>query len=96
MQQVAKKIQADSRVYALKKKNPYSVINVEKIDAPEGLPGDNWYRYIIDYGKSTIEGKKAGTLKLVKQHAETIVEDLNSRSFASGNSSTYGSRNRKV
>ena len=79
---------------AIKKENPYSVINVEKIETPDGMEGDNWYRYVIDYGKSTIEGKKAGTLKLVKQHAQDVVADLNSRSFASGNTGTYASRNR--
>ena len=91
----ASKAQASDQVQSIKKVNPYSVVNVEKIDTPEGLQGDNWYRYVIDFGRSTIEGKKAGTLKLVREHAEAVVEDLNSRSFASGNSSTYASRNRK-
>lgn len=91
----ASKAQTSDQVQSIKKVNPYSVVNVEKIDTPEGLPGDNWYRYVIDFGRSTIEGKKAGTLKLVREHAEAVVEDLNSRSFASGNSSTYASRSRK-
>jgi len=93
--QTAGKVQSDDQVLALKKKNPYRVLNVEKIDTPEGLEGNNWYRYVIDIGRSTIEGKKAGTLKLVKEHADAVVEDINSRSFASGNTGAYASRNRK-
>lgn len=79
----------------VKKSKPYSVINVEKIDTPDGLEGDNWYRYVIDYGNSIIEGKKSGMLKMVKQHAEAVVEDLNSRSYAPGNTVSYASRNKK-
>ena len=77
------------------KGKPYSVINVEKIDTPDGLEGDNWYRYLIDYGHSIIEGKKAGLLKVVKEHAEAVVEDLNSRSFVLSNTVSYVSRNKK-
>lgn len=74
---------------------PYSVVNVEKIDTPDGLEGDNWYRYVIDYGHTLIEGKKAGMLKMVREHAETVVEDMNSRSFTLGNTVSYASRNKK-
>ena len=57
----------------------YHVIKVEKTTAPKGLSGDNWHRYVIGQGSSKIEGKKPGSLKTVTQHAEMIVEDLNSR-----------------
>ncbi len=93
--QTARKISSNEQVEAIKKDKPYSVIHVEKIETPDGMEGDNWYRYIIDYGKSKIEGKKPGTLKLVKQHAEAVVEDLNSRSFTLGNTGAYAQRNRK-
>lgn len=58
----------------------YEVISIDKIDTPEGMPGDDWYCYVIAYGKSRIEGKKPGTLKNVTQHAEAVAEDLNLRS----------------
>jgi len=57
----------------------FQVIEVDKITPPEGLTGDNWYRYVIGQGHSKIEGKKTGTLQTVTAHAETVVEDLNSR-----------------
>ena len=37
-------------------KEPYRVASVEKIDPPEGMPGNNWHRYVIERGKSTIDG----------------------------------------
>ena len=58
----------------------YQVISVDKIVTPEGMPGSDWYCYVIGYGKSKIDGKKPGTLKNVTQHAEAIAEDLNLRS----------------
>ncbi len=57
----------------------YHVVTVEKISPPEGMPGNNWHRYVIGQGNSRIEGKKPGTMKAVTEHAEMIVEDLNSR-----------------
>ena len=71
----------------------YSVVTVEKTPAPEGLPGDNWYEYVIGYGRSKIVGKKPGTLKAVTEHAETVAEDLNSRASRGG--STYAPRQKK-
>jgi hypothetical protein len=47
---------------------------------------------VIGKGKSRIEGKKPGSLYEVTQHAETIVEDLNSRKARGG--SMYVSRKR--
>lgn len=65
----------------------YQVVSVEKTATPEGLPGDNWHRYVIGQGTSKIEGTKPGTLKAVTEHAETVAEDLNSRTGRGG--STY-------
>lgn len=58
----------------------YKVMSVDKIDTPDGMPGEDWYCYVIGYGKSKIDGKKPGTLKDVTQHAEAVAEDLNLRS----------------
>ena len=63
-----------------KMKSKYSVITVEKTATPDGLTGDNWYRYVIGEGGSKIEGKKPGSLKAVTEHAHTAAEELNARS----------------
>lgn len=68
----------------------YNVVSIDKIDTPEGMPEGNWYHYVIAYGKSTIDGKKPGTLKNVTQHAEAVAVDLNLRS--QGKKSVYAPR----
>ena len=57
----------------------YQIITVEKIDAPKGLPGENWYHYVIGHGNSKIDGSRPGTLQDVTLHAEQLVVDINSR-----------------
>lgn len=68
----------------------YKVVAVEKIAQPEGLPGDNWYEYVIGSGGSQIIGKKPGTLRSVTAHAEAVADDLNERNQRGG--STYAPR----
>lgn len=68
----------------------YHVISVDKTTTPEGLPGKNWYRYVIGYGNKTIDGSKPGTLQNVTQHAEDVAQALNDRSTSSR--STYAPR----
>ena len=68
----------------------YRVVTVEKTNPPEGMPGDNWHRYVIGQGRARIEGKKPGSLRAVTEHAETVAEDLNSRASRGG--STYAPR----
>ncbi|MCW9025368.1 MAG: hypothetical protein OQK73_11915 [Gammaproteobacteria bacterium] len=71
--------------------NPkYQVISVEKTTPPSGLPGDNWYRYVIGQGRSKIDGLKRGSLQAVTQHAESVVDDMNERNNRGG--STYTAR----
>ena len=57
----------------------YEVIEIEKTATPEGMQGDNWYRYVIKKGNSVMECKKSGTLRAVKEHAEHAAELINSR-----------------
>jgi len=57
----------------------FRVVEVDNTNPPEGITGDNWFRYVIGQGHSRIEGKKPGTLQSVTEHAESVVEDLNSR-----------------
>jgi hypothetical protein len=76
-----------------KTETSYHVVSVEKTDAPEGMPGNNWHRYVIGRGSSVIEGFKPGTLKAVTQHAESCAEDLNARAFKGY--SAYAPRKKK-
>ena len=71
----------------------YRVEHVEKVAAPAGLPGDEWHRYVIGRGSSKIEGLKPGNMLDVRQHAESVADDLNER--ANKKISTYASRNKK-
>jgi hypothetical protein len=57
----------------------YEVIEIEKTATPEGMAGDNWYRYVIRKGKSVMDCKKAGSLETVTEHAEHVAELINSR-----------------
>lgn len=70
--------------------NHYHILTIEKTTPPEGAPGTNWHRYVIGKGNSRIEGKKSGTLNEVTQHAETFVDDLNSRKARYGSLYVYG------
>lgn len=71
----------------------YSVTCVEKVDAPQGSEGKNWYRYVIKAGGSTIAGCRRGTLQQVTCHAKTFADELNARSQGRGKgASTWGSR----
>lgn len=65
-------------------KNQYQVTTVEKTTAPEGMLGDNWYRYVIKRGKQVIDCKKNGTRKAVTEHAESVAELINSRHLRGG------------
>ena len=71
----------------------YHVVTVEKIATPEGMPGNNWHRYVIRRNSSDIEGMKPGTLNSVTAHAETVAENLNMRS-GGANNTAYASRKR--
>lgn len=61
------------------KEYKYEVIEIEKTATPDGMTGDNWYRYVIRKGNSVMECKKAGSLKAVTEHAEHAAELINSR-----------------
>ena len=63
----------------------YRVVTVEKTTPPDGLGGNNWYRYVIQNGNSLMECKKSGTLKEVTAHADEVAEQINTRN-------TWGAR----
>jgi len=58
----------------------FHVASIEKIDPPAGISGDNWYQYTIGEGDSAITGKRSGSLKSVRLHAEEFADNLNQRS----------------
>lgn len=70
--------------------NEYQVLTIEKTTPPNGASDDNWHRYVIGKGSSRIEGKKSGSLYEVTRHAETFVDDLNSRKARYGSLYVYG------
>lgn len=57
----------------------FEVELIEKVDAPTGLPGDDWHHYVIGQGTAKIEGFRSGTLKAVTQHTEDYCGELNER-----------------
>jgi hypothetical protein len=56
----------------------YKVTSVVKAKAPGGADG-NWYRYVLEGGRSPITGLRRGTLKEVTEHAKRCAADLNER-----------------
>jgi hypothetical protein len=77
-----------------KRSRRYTVVSVEKADPPEGMPGNNWHRYVIQQGDSRIEGFRTGTLKGVTKHAEAYADDLNDRGI--NGYSAYATRKKKM
>lgn len=71
----------------------YHVESVEKTEAPAGMPGDEWHRYVIGRGSSKLEGLKPGSINDVRHHAQSMADDLNER--ANKKISTYASRQKK-
>ena len=57
----------------------FVVVSVEKSEAPQGADGKNWYRYVIERGKSQIVGNMRGSLKKVQTEVDEYVENLNQR-----------------
>lgn len=73
--------------------SPFAVARVERTGAPDGAVGQNWYRYVLDNGRSHIVGQRCGSLKDVTAYAHQYAEQLNSRN--GGASSTWTSRTKK-
>jgi hypothetical protein len=56
----------------------YRVSSVDRADAPANADGD-WYRYILEGGRSPITGLRRGTLAEVTDHATRCANELNER-----------------
>ncbi|MDH5765737.1 MAG: hypothetical protein OEZ38_06955 [Gammaproteobacteria bacterium] len=57
----------------------YRLTIIEETSPPEGMDDGDWYRYVVEDGKSAINCIREGSLKDVTEHAEAFVENLNSR-----------------
>lgn len=72
----------------------FSVVTVEKTEAPDGAEG-TWYRYVIEReNSSTIVGSRRGSMRAVKRHAQAFAKDLNVR-IANGGKSMWSPRQKK-
>ncbi len=61
------------------KGDPFELTSILKTAAPIGTDGNNWHRYIITQGESTIVGHRRGTQRKVKLAIEEMVVQLNER-----------------
>lgn len=57
----------------------FRVARVERTDAPDGVAGQEWYRYVLDNGRAPISGQRRGTHKEVTAYATQCAELLNVR-----------------
>ena len=61
------------------KGEPFELGPISGAEPPQGTDGDNWHRYVITQGESTIVGYCQGTQRSVKLAVEEIVVQLNER-----------------
>lgn len=59
--------------------NPYELVSVRAVPAPEGTVGKLWHRYEIAQGGNRIVGYRQGVLATVKTDLEQLVVQLNER-----------------
>ena len=71
----------------------FTLISVEKTDAPPGCDGQGWHRYVIGRGTSTIVGSRRGTLSQIRTYASEYAAELNERA-ANGGASTWSPKNK--
>ena len=84
---------ASNVVEGLAKPRPFKVASVEKTNAPEGGQGQDWYRYILVSGRSTVTGQRRGSRKDVLAYAAQCAEQLNARGLTG--QSIWSPRGRK-
>ena len=54
-------------------------MSVERTEAPPGLAGGDWYRYVIGEGENRIRGYRQGERAAVLRSVEEIVQAMNER-----------------
>lgn len=73
--------------------HPFKVACVEKIDAPDGSEGQDWHRYVLESGRSTVTGQRRGSRKDVLAYATQCTEQMNARGLTG--QSIWSPRGRK-
>ena len=58
----------------------FEVDSVEQTETPNGGQGDDWHRYVLKSGRSTITGLRRGSCEHVRDYANQAAERLNTRS----------------
>ena len=58
---------------------PYRLLSIDAVRAPEGCMGNDWHVYRIAQGENGITGYRRGDLAGVRADVETIVTALNGR-----------------
>ncbi|HKJ09644.1 MAG TPA: hypothetical protein VKA76_11220 [Gammaproteobacteria bacterium] len=65
----------------------YSVAAVKSAPAPDRDDASEWCSYVLENGRSTITGRRRGSVQQVTEHATRYADELNARS---GGQSTLG------
>ncbi|MEJ2687986.1 MAG: hypothetical protein P8124_12460, partial [Gammaproteobacteria bacterium] len=58
----------------------YSVAAVQSAPAPDADDTSEWCSYVLENGRSTITGRRRGSVQQVTEHATRYADELNARS----------------
>ena len=58
---------------------PFEIVALEETDSPDGSDADDWYRYELTQGTTTITGYKQGEAEEVREEVTSLVSRLNER-----------------
>jgi hypothetical protein len=61
------------------KTEPFRIVEIVAVAAPDGGDGGNWFRYVISQGDKPIEGHRQGTPASVREAVDEFVQRLNER-----------------
>lgn len=73
----------------------YQVATVEKVTAPDGAEGGDWYRYVLSSGNSRITGFHRGSVAEVEEYATECAEEFNLRGIRGKSARTMAPRKKK-
>jgi hypothetical protein len=59
--------------------DPYKIVSIDSVAAPNGAVGSDWHRYEICQGHNHITGFRSGDIENVTLAVERIVHRLNDR-----------------
>ncbi|MCY4477574.1 MAG: hypothetical protein OXC70_06270 [Gammaproteobacteria bacterium] len=58
---------------------PFEIVALEQTASPDGSDADDWYRYELTQGTTTITGYKQGDANEVREEVTSLVSRLNER-----------------